>query len=161
VGKLRARLATSRIDQEFQIHLAAGEEALQRGLGVCRRVGGRQNSGLANETQRVLRQSLLLVDSLTRLEPPIEDADMDTLVIGEEALKRLIGACQRIGQTHSVRKVREAQRVLEKALTLVADLSGTLTDVSDLTPEETRNEMFRRRREEARRLAREEARKGR
>jgi hypothetical protein len=161
VGKLRARLATSSTDQEFQVHLAAGSEALRRSLSVCRRAGGRRSTGQADEAQRALQRTLTLIAGMKRLEPPIEESDMDTLVVGEEALKRLIGVCQRVSQSHGARRARETQRAVQQALRLVADLSGPLVDESDSTPDETRNEMIRRKREEARRLAREEERKAR
>ena len=134
---------------------------MKRGLGVCRQVSGRQHLGQVNEAQRVLRQSLTLVGGLKGLEPPVEDADLEILASGEEALRSLIQICQRIGQGRGARRARETQRVLQRAMTLVAELGGVVpSGDSDLVSEETRNEMFRRKREEARRQAREEARRG-
>ena len=109
----------------------------------------------AQEAQRNVRQVLTMIDSLMRLDPPVADEELEVLAAGEEALRRVIDVCDRIGQGRGVRRANEAQRVLRQALSVISGL-GTLTtsEDSDLIPEETRNEMVRRRREQARQESR-------
>jgi len=109
----------------------------------------------AQEAQRNVRHVLTLIDNLMRLDPPVADEELEVLAAGEDALRRVIDVCDRIGQGRGVRRANEAQRVLQRALSVISGL-GVLTpsDEADLVPEETRNEMVRRRREQARQESR-------
>jgi len=77
MGRLRARLAKSEIDQEVQGHLAAAQRQVRTALELCRRA--KKAGGIEAHRSRRIKRDLLralgALESVGRLTPIREEMD--------------------------------------------------------------------------------------
>jgi hypothetical protein len=103
MGRLRARLARSNLDQAIQTQVAAAQRALDEAIELCalaRRAGGAE----ARKSAKMLRplgRSRALLDDLGRLGPLYDTSDPD--LVSEDQRAR------------EMRRVREEQRERRRA----------------------------------------------